>query len=270
MAKGRVKTFIQEWLNITKEAGQNILGYSAERQEDDDRRFFLYFFPPGSAHLLSLAVNEYAPSFPPTSIDYWPYPWRGSDGSQDPQDNLDSNALSYLMMCDFESPPTGGVIDYSGPWVDDGDREGTFVMNRNLFQPWLHGLLRQIVIGMVPYPDKPYCEYRGDYDLPFSSGMRFHAGDDEAEKNEYQFKPSQSDPNTYNLWGETRESQAYAVHGEDSDDTMTLTEKCQPYLFALLGPTASAKCYPGEGQIDVNGRSYFTFNATHKTKKRET
>lgn len=191
-------------------------------------RSILHLSLPASAHLLSLAVNEYAPTFPPTSIDYYCYPWKGLDGSEAPKDNLDTNALSYLMMSNFEEPPAGGSIEYTGPWVDDGDRQGTFVMNRTLFWPWMHRLLRQMVIAMTPYPDTPYVKWSGENpDLPWSSNIQFHAGDDDAQDDEYQFNESwnPSDPGCrWALTGPCRQSDASATNPDDSDNQMVISE----------------------------------------------
>ncbi|RHZ62474.1 uncharacterized protein CDV56_108562 [Aspergillus thermomutatus] len=245
-ARATFDTFIQRWLNVMKEKGSNILGYSAERQEDEE-------------------LNEYAPTFPPTSIDYFCYPWRGADGTSAPKDNQECNALSYLMMSNFDEPPAHGAIDYTGAWVDDQSREGTFCMNQALFWPWMHSVLRQIVIGMVPYPDEPSVKWSPDNeDLPFRSGPKFHAGDDEAQDGQYQFKPAGFLwPHTWLLEGEYRQSQNMAVNGRDPHDTMTLTEES-------TSTSASLKFHPGKEQVDLNGQSTFIFRADHKTSKRHT
>ncbi|KAE8419608.1 hypothetical protein BDV36DRAFT_307579 [Aspergillus pseudocaelatus] len=243
-ARGTIKTWVTKWLNITNEKGQSILGYSAERQEDDE-------------------LNEYAPTFPPTSIDYYCYPWKGLDGSEAPKDDLDTNALSYLMMSNFEEPPAGGSIEYTGPWVDDGDRQGTFVMNRTLFWPWMNRLLRQMVIAMTPYPDTPFVEWSGaNPDLPWSSGIRFHAGDDDAQDSEYQFTKSWNPFYPGFRWfltGPKRHSEASATNPHDSKNKMILKEDTSD-------TNARIKFIPGGEQVDLQGSSSFKFRADHQRK----
>ncbi|EIT81230.1 hypothetical protein AO1008_02874 [Aspergillus oryzae 100-8] len=242
-ARATFDSFIQRWLNVMKEKGKNILGYSAERQEDDE-------------------LNEYAPTFPPTSIDYYCYPWKGSDGSQAPKDNIEFNALSYLMMCNFDSPPAGGAIEYTGPWVDNGDREGTFVMNCDLFWPWMQGLMRKLVIDMVPYPDTPMCYWddSNDPDHPFRSRIEYHTGDDAAEDSQYQFSPQWWKPNTWWLIGPSRHSEIQVANPNDSRDTMKLQEDTK-------NTTASLGFRPGGQVVDLSGSTTFVFRADHSTRK---
>lgn len=181
-------------------------------------------------------MNEYAPTFPPTSIDYSSYPWKGLDGSQKKSDNLDTNAISYLMMSNFQDPPVSGSIEYSGAWVD-GDRDGTFVMSRGLFWPWMQSLMREIVIGMVPYPNEPVCYYSpSDPDLPFNTEMNFQVGDPLAQTNQYQF-PEMKQGEVWKLSGEYRTSRKNAVNEIDMNDKMVVMQWC---MFPL-NPAISGK-----------------------------
>lgn len=170
-------------------------------------------------------MNEYAPTFPPTSIDYYCYPWKGVDGSADLRDNQDFNALAYLMMSNFEEPPSHEIA-YTGAWVDNANRLGTFCMNHALFWPWMQNVLRKVVIGMVPYPDTPHVEYSpDDPDLPFASGMRYHAGDDDVEDDQYEFRPDGIfSPRSWTLSGPNRHSENSATHAHDKNDVMKLQE----------------------------------------------
>lgn len=133
-----------------------------------------------------LVVNKYAPSFPPTSIDYFPYPWRGTDGSGSNKDEQEQNALSYLMTSNFATPPAEGAIPYTGPWTDVGSRDASFCMSANLFWGWLHPLMRKIAMAMTPIPDEPYLEYIGTpEDTPWRFGERSHVGVSNASDDDY-------------------------------------------------------------------------------------
>lgn len=175
-------------------------------------------------------MNQYAPSFPPTSIDYFCYPWRGPEGSENEEDNRDENGLSYLLMSNFDKPPGSGAIDYTGAWVDGKDRGAIFSMNRALFWDWMLPVLRQVVIGMVPYPDKPYCQWDGtDPDLPYQSGMNYHAGDNDAPDNLYRFV--KLGPNFWTAQGRELHSEASAKNPHDANDHMNLTQNSKHVLF---------------------------------------
>lgn len=241
-AKTTFENFIHAWLTLMKNKGTNILGYSAEREREDDECKVYPMSTKLKVLSNSLAVNKYAPTFPPTSIDYFCYPWQGVDGTQKRDNDLDTNALSYLMMSNFQDPPASGGIDYSGAWVDQ-DRDATFVMSRDLFWPWLQSLLREVVIGMVPYPKSPVCYYDGSNpDLPFVTMLNFKAGDDAAKPSQYHFtKLSWKD--SWLLRGENRSSKETAVNGRDAADKMILTQECMSslnYVVSEKGLTEDA------------------------------
>ena len=143
------------------------------------------------------------------------------------------------MMSNFQDPPASGGIDYSGAWVDE-DRDGTFVMSRDLFWPWMQNLLRKVVIGMVPFPKEPICYYDGSNpDLPFVSEMNFKAGDDYAQDSQYQFGKwdNMFGIDICTLTGEYRSSSKDAVNGRDEKDKMVLTQEC----MSPLNPAISSK-----------------------------
>ncbi|KAK9630031.1 hypothetical protein V6Z98_003581 [Aspergillus fumigatus] len=176
-ASSSVLQFIDHWIKVMSESGSSILGYSAQREQVN-----------GGDEL-----NEYAPSFPPTSIDYFCYPWRGVDGSGANKDDQDSNALAYLLMSDFKNPPAEGSIQYSGPWVDGDDRVASFCMNRALFWNWMLPIARQVVVAMTPVPETPYVSYAGTPpDMPWRTRPRYHIGDTNASANDYKWVPNPS------------------------------------------------------------------------------
>ncbi|KAF7166596.1 hypothetical protein CNMCM5623_000191 [Aspergillus felis] len=176
-AKASVLQFIDHWIKVMSESGSSILGYSAQREQNKNGD----------------ELNKYAPSFPPTSIDYFCYPWRGADGSGANKDDQDNNALSYLLMSDFKIPPAEGSMKYSGPWVDGDDRVASFCMNRALFWNWMLPIARQVVVAMTPVPDTPYVSYAGTpSDMPWRTGPRYHIGDTDASANDYKWVPNPS------------------------------------------------------------------------------
>ncbi|KAM0095801.1 hypothetical protein ACP6JD_000611 [Aspergillus fumigatus] len=190
-AKASVLQFIDHWIKVMSESGSSILGYSAQREQvngGDERKEFW-----DATNAKVRAVNEYAPSFPPTSIDYFCYPWRGVDGSGANKDDQDSNALAYLLMSDFKNPPAEGSIQYSGPWVDGDDRVASFCMNRALFWNWMLPIARQVVVAMTPVPETPYVSYAGTPpDMPWRTRPRYHIGDTNASANDYKWVPNPS------------------------------------------------------------------------------
>ncbi|KAI1634143.1 hypothetical protein F4809DRAFT_643773 [Biscogniauxia mediterranea] len=170
--RARVVEFITHWITVMSESGNSILGYSAQREDNDE-------------------LNKYAPSFPPTSIDYFPYPWLGASGNGSAKDGQDENSLSYLMMSNFERPPTQGAMPYTGPWTNGGSRGASFCMSGSLFWGWLHPLMRKLSMAMTPIPDEPYLAYVGTpKETPWRFGVGWHIGDSDAKDDEYKWIPS--------------------------------------------------------------------------------
>ena len=165
-------------------------------------------------------VNKYEPTFPPTRIDYDCYPWRNNPTDQD-QDNQDKNALSYLMMSDFKSPPSK-TLAYTGQYVDDS-HDATYVMNRSLFWPWMMSKLRQVVIGIVPVPDYPILEWDdSDKDHPYLSDLSYHFGDNNATSNDYVF--TALTPGKWSWQGRPLSSTKTVTNPHDSSDSETINQ----------------------------------------------
>lgn len=164
-----------------------------------------------------LAVNEYAPSFPPTSIDYVPYPWLGDNGNGSEQDGQDQNSLSYLMMSKFESPPRPVGMPYTGPWTDEGNRKASFCTSERLFWGWLHPLMRKLSRAMTPIPEKPYLENTGiPPDRPWHFQPMWHIGDSDAPDDDYKWVAS--DQTTWKATTPTKSSFSTAEDPNNEKD----------------------------------------------------
>lgn len=104
-------------------------------------------------------VNATAPTFVPTSIDYYNYPWHDPSNPNSPvADGLDQNALTYLTMTDYANPPVPVGMAYSGAFVETG--QGALAcMNARLFwNSWLLPLLQEINQATQLVPTAPYLE----------------------------------------------------------------------------------------------------------------
>lgn len=106
----------------------------------------------------NLIVNGHAPSFPPTSVDYYMYPWIDPSAPGRPIDNLDQNALCYLMMTGDAQPPYPAVINYSGAFVNsDSNHGGIMCMNTSQFwDAWLLPIFRKLNKVLEFIPEAPY------------------------------------------------------------------------------------------------------------------
>ncbi|PYH40188.1 uncharacterized protein BP01DRAFT_370097 [Aspergillus saccharolyticus JOP 1030-1] len=240
-SRASLLTFIDHWIKGMSENGKNILGWSAQREHSK----------------AADELNPYAPSFPPTSIDYFCYPWRGTNGQGSNQDNQDDNALSYLLMSDFKNPPAEGAIAYTGPWVDHASgRDASFCMSRTLFWGWMLPLVRQVVVAMTPMPDKPYVEYVGTpSDTPWSFGARYHVGDSGASDSDYQWVP-----NGNNGWStstaDKSSSSGKVVKPGNGNDWETAEEQATKIQ-------ATAAFDAGKESLTVKGSSKFAFQLNH-------
>ncbi|XXH03861.1 hypothetical protein Hte_010267 [Hypoxylon texense] len=204
-ASASVIEFINHWVIVMHESGGSILGYSAQREQ-------------GTSEL-----NKYAPSFPPTGIDYATYPWRGDDGSGPDKDGQDQNALSYLMVSDFRNLPSEGAIPYTGAWVDGYSRGASFCMSRTLFWKWLLPVMREVVKAMTPIPETPYVVYNGTpKDAPYGNGYKWHIGDASAPYYDYKWVPSGQA--TWKATSPRKETSNRATDTHDSTDYEVVSE----------------------------------------------
>ncbi|KAF3148516.1 hypothetical protein TWF594_000927 [Orbilia oligospora] len=136
--------FISKWINTMSDKQENILGYSIVGNDPSQ-------------------INGAAPTFVPTSIDHYNYPWvEPGYSSTSGQDGLDQNAFCYLTMADFRKPPEIAGLTYSGPFVNK-DNGATFCMNSNIFwDTWLLPLLQELNMQTLVYPETPYLKFADD------------------------------------------------------------------------------------------------------------
>ncbi|KAF3200180.1 hypothetical protein TWF191_002816 [Orbilia oligospora] len=136
--------FISKWINTMSDKKENILGYSIVGNDPSQ-------------------INGAAPTFVPTSIDHYNYPWvEPGYSSTSGQDGLDQNAFCYLTMADFRKPPEIAGLTYSGPFVNK-DNGATFCMNSNIFwDTWLLPLLQELNMQTLVYPETPYLKFAND------------------------------------------------------------------------------------------------------------
>jgi hypothetical protein len=109
-------------------------------------------------------VNPHAPTFPPTAIDYYNYPWRDPSNydnlknNQNDKDGLDQNGFSYLITTQKKEPPEARLLEYSAPFVNK-THGAVFCMNRDLFWgSWMLKRLQNLVRGTELIPQEVYLE----------------------------------------------------------------------------------------------------------------
>ncbi|UKZ82560.1 hypothetical protein TrVFT333_010351 [Trichoderma virens FT-333] len=239
-AKGKFDGFIIDWLTAMHEAGCNILGYSARASVDTNV----------STH------------FSPTSIDYDTYPWKATPTSTN-QDNIDQNALCYLMMSNFKTPGIDAV-SYTGQWVDD-NHPATYALNRSLFWPWMFSVLQDVVKSMVPVPDTPTLYWDNtDKNHPYAARMEYHFGDNAATDRDYQFS-STATPGQWSWTGRNLSSSNQVYNPGNSGDSETIVEtvNASPSVSGgFLSFTA------GKEQITLTGKSTFVLRVDHISSKK--
>ncbi|KAH8802996.1 hypothetical protein F5884DRAFT_756299 [Xylogone sp. PMI_703] len=110
------------------------------------------------------SVNPHAPTFPPTSIDYYNYPWRDPSSyanletNKNDKDGLDQNGFSYLITTQKKDPPEARLLEYSAPFINK-THGAVFCMNRELFWgSWMLQRLQNLVRGTELIPQEAYLE----------------------------------------------------------------------------------------------------------------
>ncbi|KAL6901483.1 hypothetical protein GGI43DRAFT_433629 [Trichoderma evansii] len=246
-ARATFQTFVDNWLNSMSLSGCNILGYSAQASQDSS--------------------DQYQPTFPPTSINYDTYPWRDTPNSPN-QNNIDSNALCYLMMSNFASP-ANKTITYSGQFVDP-QHDATFVMNRSLFWPWMFSVLRNVVIDMIPFPLDPILYWADtDPNAPYASNISYSFGDTGASSNDYNF--FSTSPGQWAWTGRPIQSskQVFNNNNTSSNDSETVTQTTNIPSATSSNPSGGTLTFSAGGEeITLTGKSTFTFNVSHDTGSR--
>ncbi|KAK6517480.1 hypothetical protein TWF281_004132 [Arthrobotrys megalospora] len=143
--KDNFNTFMSKWINKASREKTNILGYSIIGNDPSQ-------------------INGAAPTFVPTSIDHYNYPWvEPGSYSTSGQDGNDQNAFCYLTMADFHKPPEIPGLTYSGAFVNK-ENGATFCMNSNVFwESWLLPLFQEINMQTQINPDTPYLAFADDH-----------------------------------------------------------------------------------------------------------
>lgn len=108
------EAFVQGWLEQMADDDKTVGGVVLQTNDPDSGKTQI----PGSGidHWLTwyLLVNSDVPSFPPTSLDRIMYPWIDPSSPGNATDNLDANALCYLMMTGNATVPSPAALSYSG------------------------------------------------------------------------------------------------------------------------------------------------------------
>ncbi|KAI1143197.1 hypothetical protein F5Y05DRAFT_367832 [Hypoxylon sp. FL0543] len=227
--------FCQNWWNIMSKSDCNIIGYSIQAKKPDPTK-----------------VD--AATFPPTSIDYFVYPWKDPTSSS-PRltDGSPKNALCYLMMSDFTGPPTRIGLEYSGTFVNGG---GLYTMNSNIFwDNWLLPLLQGLNKGAEIIPDEPTNVY---YPNPsdgyhWASGMRYHvgvSGTHGTKEPYYAFTKSSWRPGTWTWSGNQKTSSKTLSDGSHTTHVVSQTSTSSTELSFDQG---------GHG-VTMKGKTVFDFN----------
>ncbi|KAI1175629.1 hypothetical protein F4777DRAFT_319164 [Nemania sp. FL0916] len=237
--KATLMAWCQIWWKAMQVDGKNVIGYSVQAQTSN-------------------TGNVEAATFPPTSIDYFVYPWQDPSVSS-PRliDGDGKNALCYLMMSHFRTPPSLPGLAYSGAFVTEGSLGGLYVMNSNSFwNDWLIPLLQGLNKGAEVIPDEPYGVYdpRKEPQFPYIVSMRYHAGVNKSHGTTdqyYAFKKDQSHVGKW-TWSGKKRTSSKTVHGSSGvTEILTQTSITSTELsFA-----------PGGKDVVLKGKTVFTFNA---------
>lgn len=216
--KSSFETFTSKWFKRMKATNRTVVGYALQVKK---------------------GASDHA-TFPPTSIDYYVYPWLDPQSSSPTKtDGSPNNALSYLMMSNFATPPETPTLDYSGTFVRTG---GLFVLRSDLFwDQWLIPLLQGINKGAEIIPDKPFVQYStSDPSWPFTVNLRFHAGvtggHQKTTDSYYAFNKDHSRARTWNWSGRERVESNSVTDGGST--TLIVTQKCEYF------PSQHHLCHP--------------------------
>ena len=165
-------------------------------------------------------MNKYAPTFPPTSIDYSVYPWLDPNAKHPQEkDGIDQNALTYLMVGSNKNPLMPVGLSYSGTFVNEN---GLYCMNRDIFwKSWLLKQFGKVLKSMELIPDEPIVEYdRENRDYPWADEPMFHFGNKHGVESDYVFEDRPFDQASWWIFprwrGSSRKSEK-KVDGDDND-----------------------------------------------------
>lgn len=177
-------------------------------------------------------VNTTAPTFVPTSIDYYNYPWV-EPGTTEKVNDLDKNALCYLTVSQTIPPDPVG-LPYSGVFVEDG---GMLCMNSSLFWDWLLSLLRELnqktelvplKPQLTPITDNSVWDFRVAPKLTFGSNSKHTSKADRY----FDWEKGTSDTITWTWTGDTLTSSDKATN---KSSELKLSETCKSPCFPWTG-----------------------------------
>jgi hypothetical protein len=230
------KTFVTKWLNLMSTKDCTILGYSAQAVSSD--------------------TNQNATSFPPTSIDYQRYPWIDpGNSSATKEDNIDTNALCYLMMSGFDEPPDPPAMQYSGTFVDDDTKPGIYSMNSTVFwDSWLLPLLQTINQGAEVIPEKPMVTYTSGKEYPYQVNEESSLGDNSKHPNadDTYFKFVAADQSGSKKWTWTGDPLTSTNSAQGDYDKQTVTQ---------TSTSSTELTYTSGGQaVSLKGKNVFLFH----------
>lgn len=133
---------------------QTVLGYG--KTLTPSKSFDISILLKVSLTFVILVAGKDDTTYPPTSLDYYVYPWKGETSSSAPQNNSPDNCLGYLMMSDHRPNPFPKGIPYSGPFTEAG---AAYCMNTAIFwDSWIVPLLNLLNQGAELYPKKPIID----------------------------------------------------------------------------------------------------------------
>ncbi|KAI1322557.1 hypothetical protein F5Y16DRAFT_37564 [Xylariaceae sp. FL0255] len=235
-AQASLMSFCQQWWNSMKVAGSTIVGYSVQANKPN-------------------LGNVDAATFPPTSIDYFSYPWKDPSASNPKAvDGSGKNALCYLMMSNLRSLPSPVGIKYSGTFVKGG---GLYVMNESQFWgDWLLPLLQGLNKGAEIIPDEPTGIYQPQKDpqFPYYVGMRYHVGVNKSHSTKdsyYAFTKNKAHPNQWTWSGKKKPSSKTVQGAPGHAQILTQTSITSTELTWDQGGTG----------VVLKGNTVFTFHA---------
>ncbi|KAK6526112.1 hypothetical protein TWF281_011149 [Arthrobotrys megalospora] len=228
-ARANLDTFIDKWLKLMQEKDQSILGYTVQHTTDPD--------------------NPDQTTFPPTSVDYYVYPWKGESGDDAAADNLPNNALCYLMMSGFRPPPTPPIgLPYTGPYVNGG---GTYCLSKSIFwDQWLFPALEDFTKGVTvncDYPTYTVAALDSDWPVTIDAGYRIEGQEDMLGTLTY--TPYEDKSNTWYC-------KVDSGFGPYKDDVGLI------YYFSSAETSIDVSFQPGGQTIDISGVSHFAISTS--------
>ncbi|KDQ53520.1 hypothetical protein JAAARDRAFT_183032 [Jaapia argillacea MUCL 33604] len=229
------KDFVQGWITQMADGDKTIIGVALQTSN------------PSS-------VNSVAPTFPPTSLDETMYPWIDPSSPGQATDDLDANALCYLMMTGNVSPPSPPSLPYSGTWVNDQDNnQGVLCMNSSQFwDQWLLPLVQVVNAATEVYPTTPYLDANWDGSGAVAPELYVGYNPDHTDSSDSYFSFGASGVNTWTWTGDSQSS-----HNDASADLGSWWNELE--AWENTNSSSSLQFDQGGQQISFTGVSTFEF-----------